>query len=56
MSEPPNYDEVLRMLSEKAAGGSVSALICLERPLRPENQPDPDEVDKALEQILRSED
>lgn len=56
MSELPDYEEVLRMLSEKAAGGSVSALICLERALRPENQPDPDEVEKALEQILSSED
>jgi hypothetical protein len=57
MSELPDYHQVLEMLSEKAAGGSVSALICLERALRPENQPpEDDELDEALARVLQKGD
>ena len=52
--ELPDYRQVLEMLSEKAANGSVSAMVCLERALRPENQPpEDDEVSEAIDRILR---
>ena len=57
--ELPDYEQVLRMLSEKASNGSVSALVCLERALRPENRPDDpddDELGRELDRILKSND
>ncbi len=52
----PTYEGVLKMLSEKAATGSVSAMIALERALRPERPDDRDEVGEAIDAILRKAD
>ena len=41
-------DDVLELLSMKAAEGSVTAMVCLERALR-HQPPDPDELDEELE-------
>ncbi len=44
-------DDVLDLLSKKAADGSVTAMVCLERALR--YQPDgPDELDAELDRLL----
>jgi hypothetical protein len=48
----PDYDEVLRMLVRKAEEGSVSAMMTLERALRPVGgYPEPDDYSE-LERIL----
>ena len=52
MTDLPSYEDVLRMLSEKAAAGSISALVTLERVLRPERLEDDDEVGAAIDRIL----
>ena len=44
-------DEVLELLSKKAAEGSVTAMVCLEWALRLDD-PEP-EIDDVLEQLLR---
>ena len=43
-------DEVLELLSEKAAEGFVTAMVCLERALRL-NDPEP-ELDDELKRLL----
>ena len=43
-------DEVLELLSKKAAEGSVTAMVCLERGLRL-NDPEP-EIDDVLERLI----
>ena len=43
-------DEVLELLSKKAAEGSVTAMVCLERALRI-SDPEP-EIDDVLEQLI----
>ena len=45
-------DDVLELLSKKAAEGSVTALVCLERALR-HQPPEPDELDDELDRLLR---
>jgi hypothetical protein len=49
-----SYTDVLRLLTEKARGGSVSAMITLERVLRP-SDPQTDELDDALDRILHGD-
>jgi hypothetical protein len=53
MSEIPAYDEALRMPARKAEEGSVTAIVALERPLRPRREEEAgDEVHDALDRIL----
>ena len=51
----PTYEDVLKMLSEKAATGSDSAMIALERALRPERPDDRDLVAETIDKILDDE-
>ena len=44
-------DDVLELLSKKAADGSVTAMVCLERALRYQ-QDQPDELDAELDRLL----
>jgi hypothetical protein len=44
-------DDVLELLSKKAADGSVTAMVCLERALRYQ-QDEPDELDAELDRLL----
>jgi hypothetical protein len=53
MNDLPSYNEVLQMLSEKARAGSVSAMIALERALRPQSQAQ--DVDEVIDRILSGE-
>jgi hypothetical protein len=48
----PTYDEALQMLADKASGGSVTAIVALERALRNRATEDVDEVGDAIDQIL----
>jgi hypothetical protein len=52
MAEVPTYQQVLEMLADKAASGSVSAMIALERALRRDQPEDRDEVGEAIDRIL----
>jgi hypothetical protein len=52
MSQIPSYEDVLKMLAQKAADGSVSAMVALERALRPSNDTEVDEVGDAIDAIL----
>jgi hypothetical protein len=52
MSQLPTYEDVLLMLARKAADGSVSAMVALERALRPEHPEPEDEVSNAIDRIL----
>jgi hypothetical protein len=52
MNDLPSYEDVLRMLSKKAADGSVSAMVALGRALRPEHPEPKDEVGEAIDRIL----
>jgi hypothetical protein len=57
--ELPSYDDVLEMLSAKARDGSVSAMVALERALRPKKDQDhvDDELlDDELERLLNDDD
>jgi hypothetical protein len=45
-------DDVLELLSMKAAEGSVTAMVCLERALRYEQREQPDELDAELDRLL----
>ena len=44
-------DDVLELLSKKAADGSVTAMVCLGRALRYQ-QDQPDELDAELDRLL----
>ena len=44
-------EDVLELLSMKAADGSVTAMVCLERALRYERE-EPDELDTELDRLL----
>ena len=53
MTDTLTYEDVLHLLSEKASAGSVSALVCLERALRPGQQPKAQaEFDAEFEDLL----
>jgi hypothetical protein len=52
MTDLPTYDDVLRMLAEKAGQGSVSAMVALERALRHQVPEDDDEVGREIDRIL----
>jgi hypothetical protein len=52
----PTYQDVLQMLAEKAATGSVSAMIALDRALRPERPNERDEVGEMIDEILARDD
>jgi len=52
MTDLPTYDDVLRMLAEKAGQGSVSAMVALERGLRHQVPEDDDEVGREIDRIL----
>ena len=47
-----SYDEVLRLLSEQARDGSVTALATLERALRRLDEGEGESVEDELERIL----
>jgi hypothetical protein len=55
--ELPSYDDVLEMLSAKARNGSVSAMVALERALRPKKDQErlDDELDDELERLLNDD-
>jgi hypothetical protein len=44
-------DDVLELFSKKAAEGSVTAMVCLERALRYQRE-QPDELDAELDRLL----
>lgn len=46
---------VLELLSKKAADGSVTAMVCLERALRYQRE-QPDELDAELDRLLARDD
>jgi hypothetical protein len=48
-------EDVLELLSMKAADGSVTAMVCLERALRYERE-EPDELDTELDRLLSRDD
>jgi hypothetical protein len=58
MSDLPSYDDVLAMLSAKAPDGSVSAMVALERALRPKKEHErlDDEIDDELDLRLNRDD
>ena len=47
----PAYDEILELLTVKARAGSVSAMIALERALRPA-EADPEDIDEVIDRLL----
>ena len=55
MTELPTYEEILQMLTVKAREGSVSAMIALERALRP-GDADPEDIDEVIDRLLSEED
>jgi hypothetical protein len=48
----PTYDDVLRMLANKAGEGSVSAMVALERALRHGPPEEANEVPTTIDRIL----
>jgi hypothetical protein len=48
----PTYQEVMRMLAEKAKTGSVSAMIALERALRTEAEHQ--DLERELQDLIRT--
>jgi hypothetical protein len=52
MADVPTYQEVLEMLADKAATGSVLAMIALERALRRDPADDRDPVGETIDRIL----
>ena len=48
----PSYKEALAMLAAKAAEGSVTAIVALERALRSVRDEDADEVGDVIDRIL----
>jgi hypothetical protein len=55
MSDLPTYEEILQMLTVKAREGSVSAMIALERALRP-GDARPEDIDEVIDRILAEKD
>ena len=55
MPDLPTYEEILQMLTVKAREGSVSAMIALERALRP-GDADPEDIDEVIDRILAEKD
>ena len=51
--ELPTYREALMMLADKAQQGSVTAIVALERALRNQGEPERDELDATIRQLLR---
>ena len=55
-TEIPSYKEALRMLANKAAEGSVTAIVALERALRNRPAEAQDEIDDVLTPLLSEDD
>ena len=50
-SDLPTYQEVLELLTVKAREGSVSAMIALERALRP-GDADPEDIHDVIDRLM----